>query len=169
MNMVSKLPIVLRFSAWTDVLSPGGVKRLGAENGGTCGSREGSLNQGCTAFSLAVVFLTLAHGGLRSSSGRFGACRLFVHQAAARPGWFHQTIQNEFYAIAFRRKVYASPEQLQADVDECLDFYNRERTHPGKHCLSKIPCPTFLDTKTLAENKQLDRTPPTPSSTAAEA
>jgi len=32
---------------------------------------------------------------------------------------FHRTIQNEFYATtAFRRKLYASLEQLQADVDE---------------------------------------------------
>jgi len=31
---------------------------------------------------------------------------------------FHQTIQNEFYASAFRRKIYTSIEQLQADVDE---------------------------------------------------
>lgn len=30
---------------------------------------------------------------------------------------FHQTIQNEFYASAFRRKLYHSLEQLQEDVD----------------------------------------------------
>ena len=30
---------------------------------------------------------------------------------------FHQTIQNEFYASAFRRRLYTSLEQLQADVD----------------------------------------------------
>jgi transposase InsO family protein len=80
---------------------------------------------------------------------------------------FHQTIQNEFYATAFRRKVYASLEQLQADVDEWLNFYNRERTHSGKHCFGKTPWQTFLDSKALAENKQLDRTPPTASSLAA--
>ena len=80
---------------------------------------------------------------------------------------FHQTIQNEFYATAFRRKVYASLEQLQADVDEWLNFYNRERTHSGKHCFGKTPWQTFLDSKTLALDKQLDRTPPTASSLAA--
>ena len=39
---------------------------------------------------------------------------------------FHQTIQNEFYATAFRRKLYTSLEQLQTDVDQWVDFYNKQ-------------------------------------------
>ena len=74
---------------------------------------------------------------------------------------FHQTIQNEFYATAFRRKLYTSLEQLQADVDVWVDSYNRERTHSGKHCFGKTPLQTFLDSKPLAIAKQLDRTMPT--------
>jgi transposase InsO family protein len=31
---------------------------------------------------------------------------------------FHQTIQNEFYASTFRRKLYTSLDQLQTDVDQ---------------------------------------------------
>ena len=80
---------------------------------------------------------------------------------------FHQTIQNEFYATAFRRKVYSSLEQLQTDVDQWIDFYNRERTHSGKHCFGKTPWQTFLDSKAMALGKPLDRTPPTASSLAA--
>lgn len=76
---------------------------------------------------------------------------------------FHQTIQNEFYATAFRRKLYTSLEQLQADVDLWVDSYNRERTHSGKHCFGKTPLQTFLDSKPLAIAKQLDRTMPTES------
>lgn len=76
---------------------------------------------------------------------------------------FHQTIQNEFYATAFRRKLYTSLEQLQADVDVWVDSYNRERTHSGKHCFGKTPLQTFLDSKPLAIAKQLDRTIPTES------
>lgn len=76
---------------------------------------------------------------------------------------FHQTIQNEFYATAFRRKLYTSLEQLQADVDIWVDSYNRERTHSGKHCFGKTPLQTFLDSKPLAIAKQLDRTMPTES------
>lgn len=37
---------------------------------------------------------------------------------------FHQTIQNEFYASAFRRKLYHSLDELQADVDAWMDSYN---------------------------------------------
>ena len=74
---------------------------------------------------------------------------------------FHQTIQNEFYATAFRRKVYTSIEQLQADVDSWIHSYNTERTHSGRHCFGKTPWQTFVDSKSLALEKQLDRTMPT--------
>lgn len=76
---------------------------------------------------------------------------------------FHQTIQNEFYATAFRRKIYSSLAQLQTDVDEWIQGYNHDRTHSGKHCFGKTPWQTFLDSKAIALEKQLDRTMPTPS------
>ena len=71
---------------------------------------------------------------------------------------FHQTIQNEFYSTAFRRKVYTSLEQLQLDVDAWIHSYNTERTHSGKHCFGKTPWQTFVNSKSLALEKQLDRT-----------
>jgi transposase InsO family protein len=74
---------------------------------------------------------------------------------------FHQTIQNEFYASAFRRKLYTSIEQLQLDVDNWVASYNHERTHSGKHCFGKTPWQTLLDSTQLALQKQLDRTMPT--------
>nr|NGY95886.1 hypothetical protein [Neochlamydia sp. AcF84] len=45
---------------------------------------------------------------------------------------FHQTIQNGFYAIAFRKEVFKNVEELQEDVDKWMNEYNNERTHPGK-------------------------------------
>lgn len=75
---------------------------------------------------------------------------------------FHQTIQNEFYATAFRRKLYTSLDQLQADVDVWIKSYNEERTHSGKHCFGKTPMQALMDSKPLALAKQLDRTMPTP-------
>ncbi|KWV21934.1 hypothetical protein LA733_3686 [Leptospira interrogans] len=69
---------------------------------------------------------------------------------------FHRTIQDEFYAIAFRKKVYNSIEDLQKDLDQWIDSYNNERTHQGKYCFGKTPIQTFLDTKELAKNKYLD-------------
>lgn len=70
---------------------------------------------------------------------------------------FHQTIQNEFYATAFRRKLYHSLEELQNDVDAWIQSYNEERTHSGKHCFGKTPMQTFIDSRQLALNRQLDR------------
>ena len=78
---------------------------------------------------------------------------------------FHQTIQNEFYASAFRRKLYHSLDELQVDVDAWMQSYNAERTHSGKYCYGKTPLQTFIESATLAYDKQLDRMQP--SSTAA--
>ena len=69
---------------------------------------------------------------------------------------FHRTIQDEFYAIAFRKKLYSSIDELQKDLDQWLFHYNYERTHSGKHCFGKTPMQTFIDSKHLALNKRLD-------------
>jgi transposase InsO family protein len=74
---------------------------------------------------------------------------------------FHQTIQNEFYASAFRRKLYHSIEEIQADVDEWMESYNAERTHSGKYCYGKTPMQTFIESAKLAYDRQLDRIQPT--------
>ena len=74
---------------------------------------------------------------------------------------FHQTIKNEFYASAFRRKLYVSLEQLQADVDIWMESYNAERTHSGKYCYGKTPLQTFIESAPLAYEKQLNRIMPT--------
>lgn len=73
---------------------------------------------------------------------------------------FHLTMKNEFYASAFRRKLYQSIEELQVDVDTWVTSYNAERTHSGKYCYGKTPMQTFLDSVHLAHEKQLDRTMP---------
>lgn len=70
---------------------------------------------------------------------------------------FHRTVQNEFYAIAFRKKIYTSLEQLQEDLDRWVYEYNYERTHTGKHCYGKTPMQTFLDSIHLAKEKMLDQ------------
>ena len=66
---------------------------------------------------------------------------------------FHKTILHEFYQVAFRRKIYISLEELQKDLDEWLDFYNRERTHQGKMCCGRTPLDTFFDGKKIWEEK----------------
>lgn len=72
---------------------------------------------------------------------------------------FHRTIQDEFYAIAFRKKIYHSIEELQQDLDDWIQWYNTERTHSGKYCYGKTPWQTFLDSKHIALEKQLDQLP----------
>lgn len=69
---------------------------------------------------------------------------------------FHRTIKEEFYDIAFRKKIYRSLEELQADLDEWMTFYNAERPHSGKHCGGRTPNQTFSDTKHLADEKMID-------------
>jgi hypothetical protein len=74
---------------------------------------------------------------------------------------FHRTVQNEFYAIAFRKKIYSSLQQLQEDLDGWMQDYNMRRTHSGKFCFGKTPMQTFLDSMHLAKNKYIEQRPET--------
>lgn len=58
---------------------------------------------------------------------------------------FHKTILNEFYQLAFRKKVYKTLEELQTDLDQWLEYYNERRTHQGKMCNGRTPLETFVD------------------------
>lgn len=71
---------------------------------------------------------------------------------------FHKTILEEFYQIAFRKKIYETLEQLQADLDEWIRYYNEERPHSGRYCYGKTPMATFHDSLSLAKDKILDQT-----------
>jgi transposase InsO family protein len=68
---------------------------------------------------------------------------------------FHKTVQDEFYKVVFRRKIYRGLEELQGDLDEWLLRYNVERRHQGKRCQGRTPMETFLDGKALAAEKTL--------------
>jgi transposase InsO family protein len=68
---------------------------------------------------------------------------------------FHQTVLNEFYRIVFRKKIYPSLEELQADLEMWLREYNEERPHQGRWCYGKTPMQTFVDTLPLAKEKLL--------------
>ncbi len=56
----------------------------------------------------------------------------------------NQIILEEFYQVAFRKKIYASLEEIQADLDEYMAHYNEQRTNQGKRCQGKTPMETFL-------------------------
>jgi transposase InsO family protein len=68
---------------------------------------------------------------------------------------FHRTMQDECYAILFRKKLYSTLQDIQTDVDLWIENYNKERPHSGKHCYGKTPWQTFLDAKHLAKEKNL--------------
>jgi hypothetical protein len=39
----------------------------------------------------------------------------------------HKIVLNEFYRVAFRKKVYRSIDELQADLDLCIREYNEQK------------------------------------------
>lgn len=69
---------------------------------------------------------------------------------------FHKTMKNECYDIMFRRKIYGTLKEIQQDIEQWLLFYNQERPHSGRHCYGKTPWQTWLASKGLVREKQLD-------------
>lgn len=67
---------------------------------------------------------------------------------------FHKTIKEEFYDVAFRRKLYHTLDELQTDVDAWTHYYNTQRPHSGRYCFGKTPMQTFLESKHIAIDKQ---------------
>jgi transposase InsO family protein len=66
---------------------------------------------------------------------------------------FHRTVLDEFYRIAFRKKIYHTIDELQTDLDAWLVEYNSRRPHQGRWCFGKTPMQTFLDAIPLAKKK----------------
>jgi len=69
----------------------------------------------------------------------------------------HRTMQEEFYAIAFRKKLYDNLELLQQDLDNWIEYYNNERPHSGRYCFGKTPMQTFSESLPLAKDKMLNQ------------
>src|SRR5215470_17083661 len=66
---------------------------------------------------------------------------------------FHRTVLDEFYRIAFRKKIYHTIDELQTDLDTWLVDYNQCRLHQRRWCFGKTPMQTFLDALPLAKEK----------------
>jgi transposase InsO family protein len=69
---------------------------------------------------------------------------------------FQKTMLDEFYTLAFRKKIYDSIGGLQEDADEWIKEYNEQRPHSGKYCYGKTPMQTFKDSLHMAKEKMLD-------------
>jgi len=67
----------------------------------------------------------------------------------------HKTMLDEFYRIAFRKKIYQTITDLLADLDAWMVEYNELRSHQGRYCFGKTPLQTFLDAIPIAKEKSL--------------
>jgi transposase InsO family protein len=68
---------------------------------------------------------------------------------------FHKTVLDEFYRVAFRKRIYGSIAELQADLDVWMRSYNEDRPHQGRWCFGKTPMQTFLDAVPIAQEKMI--------------
>jgi transposase InsO family protein len=72
----------------------------------------------------------------------------------------HRTMQEEFYAVAFRKKLYSSLDEMQLDLDEWMKYYNQDRAHSGRYCYGKTPMETFKESLILARQKMIGQSTP---------
>ena len=56
---------------------------------------------------------------------------------------FNRTLLDEFFRTCFRKKLYASVEELQVDLDHWMHHYNYERPHRGYCNMGRRPIETF--------------------------
>ena len=89
----------------------------------------------------------------RSKTSITAAPRPRAHKRTEFCERFHRTVLDEFYRIAFRKKIYHTIDELQADLDAWLVEYNYRRPHQGRWCFGKTPMQTFLEAIPLAKEK----------------
>lgn len=63
----------------------------------------------------------------------------------------NQIILDEFWQVAFRKRIYTTLEEIQTDLDAWILRYNEHRTNQGRHCDGRTPMQTFLEGKSLCE------------------
>ena len=62
---------------------------------------------------------------------------------------------NKLYRVAFRKKIYRTREELQAELDIWLQEYNEQRPHQGRWYYGKPPLQTFVESVPLTKEKML--------------
>jgi transposase InsO family protein len=66
---------------------------------------------------------------------------------------FNKTILEEFYMLAFRKKIYLTVDEVQQDLDKWLEYYNTDRPHQGKRQQGRTPMETFMANLGYAKEK----------------
>ena len=56
----------------------------------------------------------------------------------------NRTILEEFYQVAFRKKIYHTVEELNDELQKYMRKYNYQRTHNGKRTKGRLPAELFL-------------------------
>ena len=64
---------------------------------------------------------------------------------------------NDFYQIAFRRKIYRSIEELQVDLADWLVYYNNDRRTSGSLLKAEIEVDSVSTQKDVHQGSQLGR------------
>ena len=85
-----------------------------------------------------------------------GRCQTMTHDYKRRDTttlFATLSVLDEFYRVAFRKKIYRTVDELQADLDAWIVEYNQRRSHQGRWCFGKTPMQTFLDALPLAKEK----------------
>ncbi|MEO6055211.1 MAG: integrase core domain-containing protein [Gemmatimonadales bacterium] len=67
---------------------------------------------------------------------------------------FNRTLTEEFFSVAYRKRLHESVEALQADLDGFLSFYNERRAHHGYRTQGRTPLQTFTEHQRAAEAPQ---------------
>lgn len=67
---------------------------------------------------------------------------------------FNRTLKEEFFSVAYRKRLYESVEALQIDLDAFLSFYNERRAHHGYRTQGRTPVQTFTEHQRAAEAPQ---------------
>lgn len=68
---------------------------------------------------------------------------------------FHRTISDDFYDIAFRKRLCRSVEKLQVDFDHWIAKYSELCPHSGDIAMAKKPMQTFRETLQVAVEKTI--------------
>jgi len=135
--VMGRVGTVLPFFEEHDVPLLGIVTDLGTEY---CGNHE--LHE----YQLCLAIKNIDHSKTKARSPQAnGICERF-----------HKTVLQEFYQVAFRKKICRPLEELQADLGIWVKHYNEQRAYSGKYCFGKTPRQTSLDSTPMAKAKVLD-------------
>ena len=69
---------------------------------------------------------------------------------------FHETVLNESFRVAVRKKAYRTIDALPADLDSWIAEYYEAWPHQGRWCFGQTPMQTFLDAMSMTSEQMID-------------